>query len=520
MSGAKKGLLKPTIQITGLSFVNIVLTFVSQLVVAYYFGATWERDAYFAAVVIPTYLSTLFVSSIGAIFLPVYVDVKTRKGDIAANHFRNNVLGCTLLLSAIVSVLVILFSTGIISHTAPGFSLKEASLAAELLSILSLTIVFQVLTNIASSVLQVQHRFVLPSLAPLIAVSISLLTVLLFTGKLGIRSLAYGTLLGSVISTACLLVPLHRIGSIKIILDLKNKEISRMMKACIPLFIAGIFYRSTSIFERSIASTLEEGSISFLGYGNQIMLILATLTSSGIAATVYPKLSRAWSEKNLPLLREMYIQCIRVILLLTIPLSIVFICWGIPIFTILFERGAFTQDATFAVSSIFSILTIALIANSLGGVIAKIFYLTQRTVVGSVLDIISTVCYISFAYFLSGNFSYYGLAMATGISTLFTIITKFIFLRKVLNGIDLGRIANVLLVGTISALIPMLLLQSCIYFLNLELRSSFFLLVFFVIGFISCYYFLLKLFNTSEVNLIEDQLRKYFPPISKVLKPR
>lgn len=520
MSGEKKGLLKPTIQITALSIVNIVLTFVSQLVVAYYFGATWERDAYFSAVVIPTYLSTLFVSSIGAIFLPVFVDVKTQKGEEPANKFRNNVLSYSLVISFIVSALVVIFSNAIIAITAPGFTMEESRLSSELLSVLSLTIVFQVITNLASSVLQVQHRFILPSLAPLIAAAISLITVLLFTGSFGILSLAYGTLAGSAISAACLLLPLHKIGALKFVWELKNKEISRMIHACIPLFIAGIFYRSTSIFERSIASTLEEGSISFLGYGNQIMFILATLTSSGIAATIYPKLSRAWSEKNLPQIREMYIKSIRIIFLLTLPLSIIFIFWGVPIFTMLFERGAFTQDATYAVSSIFSILTIALIANSLGGVIAKIFYLTQRTLLGSFLEILSTICYVGFAYFLSGLYSYNGIAMAASISTLFTIITSFIFLRTVLKGINIARIANVVIVGLIASLVPIIILESGLVLLGIDLRSSFSLLVFFVLVFIAGYYLLLKLFNNSEVNLLEDHLRNYFPTIGRVLKPR
>ena len=166
MKGEKKGLLKPTIQITVLSLLGIFLNFLTQLVVAYYFGASSERDAYFAAMVMPTYISAILTGSIGVIFLPMYVDVKAKKGEQEAVLFLGNSVILTSLISAIIILLSIFFSTELVELTAPGFKGQQTRFTSGLLTILLPTISFQIISNIAGSVLQVQHRFILPALAP------------------------------------------------------------------------------------------------------------------------------------------------------------------------------------------------------------------------------------------------------------------------------------------------------------------------------------------------------------------
>ena len=64
-------MLKYTIQVTLISVLGIAVNFITQLLLAYYFGTTDARDSYFAAVTIPAYVAILFTGSLGMIFFTI-----------------------------------------------------------------------------------------------------------------------------------------------------------------------------------------------------------------------------------------------------------------------------------------------------------------------------------------------------------------------------------------------------------------------------------------------------------------
>jgi len=76
----QEGLLKPTLQVTILSTLGILVSFITQIIVAHKFGAAMEMDAYFAASVIPDYITTVLLGSLTVIFVPIFIEYETSKG--------------------------------------------------------------------------------------------------------------------------------------------------------------------------------------------------------------------------------------------------------------------------------------------------------------------------------------------------------------------------------------------------------------------------------------------------------
>lgn len=514
MSTEKKGLLKPTIQITLLSFTNILFNFITQVAVAFYFGATPNRDAYFAALVIPTYISAVLSGSIGLMFLPIYVDIRSKKNNEQANYFLNNSMVFASVLSILIIIIGILFSHNILSLTVSGFKGKQFLLTSDLLIILLPTILFQILTNIGGAVLQVRNNFLFPALAPIFSALIMVMTVLVFNQAIGIKSLAYGTLIGSAISCVLILIPVFRSFTFRFVFNLKEYNLVQLLKTSLPLLVGGIFYRLTPIFERGIASNLPQGSVSYLGYANQVMLILVMLTSSGISTTVYPALSRAWSENNLDRVRDLFAKGIRIILLISVPLSVIFIFWGSSIFQLLFERGAFNHQATLAISSIFSILTIAFIASSLGNMIAKVFYFSQRTVLVTIISFLEVGVYIVLAYSLSSRLSYKGLAIALSASICFSIFMSFVSLCIILKHYNWYQTLKDLFLVFVAGLIPGFLLNNLFHFSNFYLIDSVFYTGSILFLYCILYFLLLIAFRFDETELFIKAIK----PILNVKK--
>lgn len=433
----EKSLLKPTIQVTFFSIIGILVSFANQLAVAYFFGASQQRDAYFAAMAIPTYLSAIFSGSICMIFLPKYVDVLQNEGEQRGNEFLGTTLGFSIILILVVVILLMVFAEPILSVTAPGFDKNSLEFTKKLLIILLPTVIFQIAASLLSSIHQVNHRFLIPAIAPILGAIISLVIVLLLSSRIGISSLAFGTLVSSVIVIIVIFFSLNRINFGLILkFDFKDRNLIALIVVAMPLFFGGIIYRLMPVFERMIASTLPQGSISYLGYANQFLAILATITTSGIATTIFPRMSKAYSENDFNSLKNSFLMALKSILLVVIPVAIIFLVFGVQIIKVLLERGAFTHDITIAVYSTFTILIGAFIFQSLGNIVMRVLYLSKRTVLATSIAVIEIASYLFGGLWLCNYYSYKGLAIAQSFSTGLTILLSLIFINKLLFKID------------------------------------------------------------------------------------
>jgi putative peptidoglycan lipid II flippase len=485
MSDVKRGLVKPTIQITTLAFVSIILSFASQLVVAYFFGATSERDAYFAALVIPTYVSAVLTGSIGVMFLPMYVDIKAKESKNEANRFLSHTVSFAVLIALVIVVLGTLFSREIVSATVPGFENKQASLTSELLIILLPTIAFQIATSLVGSVLQVQHRFILPALLPVLSALINLVAVVAFNRFIGIKGLAYGTLVAAIITFCILVINLGKDIQLKFSFRFKHKNLFKLISVCVPLIIGAVIGRVSEIFERSLASNLEAGSISYLGYAKQLLIILTTIATTGLATSIFPTISKAWSDGNITAVRHYFIKCVQIIFLITIPIAAIFTVLGEPIISVVFERGAFNHTTAVNVSRALAILMGCFLAMSFGSILSKIIYFTQQTYYGLLVALVEATMYIVSGYYFIKLFSFLGLAIASTISTSTSIIACLAVLlySKILTRKELSKIVtlaflNIIIVFPLSVLLYFayhILIRYCNGFLATGVSISLFL---------------------------------------------
>jgi putative peptidoglycan lipid II flippase len=494
-----KNVLKSTIHVTLLSFAGIVLGFLSQLLIAFFFGTGNQRDAYFGAIIIPTYLTAIFLGSIGAIFLSQYIHIATNLSKEKSTKFFNNVAICCLILLSAISLFTVLCAKQIISITVPGFTTYQYKVAVQMLQILAPTLIFQSLTNLFGSVIQSNHKFVIPALPALITPVVTLTFVLLFQEQLGISSLAWGNLLGNGLSFFVIFLTLLRSKDIlfPLTLDYKDEYLRKIFKTAMPLLIAGIIYRFSGVWERLLASKLSTGSISYLGYSNQLLIVFSTLTSGGISTIFFPILSRAWSDGDMEYLQQQFVKAVIVLLYLTLPITFLFCYFRVEFIQILFERGAFDHHSTVAVAGTLALLMGAFIFQSLGSIVTRSFYFMEKTVWASAIGIIEIILYLITSIFLVRYYSFYGLAFAFSFAAMSNVILSAIiadkkigFLNKnllnamskivfscivALFAISVFRIPinNLILMTTTSSLVFAFIYVLLTYFLKLEVIMEF-----------------------------------------------
>lgn len=432
----QRRLLKPTLLITFFSMIGIIVSFFIQIVLAAKFGAKMEMDAYLAAVVVPQFMTMVLLGALNVTFIPIFIKYETQKNKTEAWKIASIFTNFTFLILFVVSFLGCVFTPQLISVTAPGFKGESFSLTVSLVRILLPSIIFGGLNSLLSSIYYAHHQFFKPSVAPVINSLVILLSVIALQPLWGIKSIAFGVLVGSFVNFFILFPIFLKNKRYKFSFDFSNQGVIEIIKVMSPLVIAGLFYRATTLIQRMIASTLPEGSISYLGYATKIVTILGMITTSGISVTIFPAMARSWAENDLAKVREYFAKGIRIIMLITFPVAAIFVVLRVPIIQVIFERGKFTHDITVAVANVLMILMVYFVCAGLGNVLGKGFYISQRTKLLAILGIIETVIYFGYSYALAKRFSYIGLAMATSMYYFFPIVINTFIMRRIYNGIN------------------------------------------------------------------------------------
>lgn len=412
----RKGLFASTIRVTFLILLNVIVSFLSQLLIAYFFGTTANRDAYFSAVAIPMYITAVFTGSLVVVFLPQLVRLH-EKDPVKAVQFTSTIALCSAIVLSFVALVGIVFSNFIISITAYGFNKYQLEQSSHLMKILLPTIIFQSLTGLFTAVYQAHHKFIVATLAPIFTPIVIIVVLFFFGSEFGIESLAMGSLIGSVIPTVFLLIGLVRSKYLLFTFNIRDDTIYYIALTSLPLFATGILYRLTGIFERMIASNLSEGSISYLGYANQLATTLGLIVTGGIATTIFPHMAQAWAADEKQQFYRFITRGITTVFLSCSPIIAIILSLGEPIIQIVFERGVFDHASTQAVAFTFQILMGSFLFSSLGGITSKAFYVMSKTKTIAFIAVTEIFIYLLIGFWLSADYSYKGLAVALSVST-------------------------------------------------------------------------------------------------------
>jgi putative peptidoglycan lipid II flippase len=422
-----KSVLKSTFLVTILSFLGIFIGFISQLIIANYYGASIYRDLYFIAISIPLFIASVINGSLGLIFLPKTIDLIQKGDKEKLNEFITSSFLFIILLILAILLLFFFLKQLLIPFFFSSYNVTEQLYLLKLLFILMPSVLFNVVSNLLGSLFQVRSIFFPPAFSLIFSSLINIIFFYFFNNIFGLMSLAYGYLLGCALSSVLLL---QSLAGYSFRLKLFNFDLIDLIKTSFSLFFGGLVFRSSNVVEKYLASSLAIGSVSYLGYSGQIMIVLGTLTSNGIGVTIYPILSKFWSTRNFDNFLHYFNKSIRIILLLTIPLSFFFFFYGHFFISIIFERGKFTRETTESVSQALKYSLPAFVFQGIGTVLVKLYYISGKTKVNTIISFIEIFIFVSLSFILSRFYSFVGISISLSISTFINIVLSFYFVNK------------------------------------------------------------------------------------------
>lgn len=428
-----------------------VLGFGRELVLASSYGASMYSDAYLTAMNIPTVLFTIIGITLNTVLIPIYFEVNGDLGKKKSLNFINNTFNIVIIICIVLAILGFVFTEPLVKVFAMGFEGQTLKIAIDFTRIAIIGIVFTGLSYVMTAYLQIKNNFTVPGLMS-VPKNIIIITSIVLSVKCNPYIMIWGTLIG--IATEFLFQLPFAIKSgykYQPYINIKDKYIKKMSWLIVPVLIGVAVNQVNTMVDRTLASTLVEGSISALNYANKLNLFVMALFITSIGSVIYPMLSKLSSEDNKEKFISSVVQSINSVILLVIPISVGAIVLATPIVKLLFQRGEFDARATSMTAIALIMYSIGMLACGLREILDKIFFALQDTKTPMINGVIAIVTNIVLNIILVKYLQLAGLALATSISSIVCTFLLFGSFKKKMGYFGQDRIIKTMIKSVISA---------------------------------------------------------------------
>lgn len=415
------------------------LGFLVSASVAAQFGTSTLTDAYFMAASTAELLAKILLGgALTSVFLPVFIEALTKGDPDRAWRLFSALFSLALVSFVLLGGLLEILAPSLMSVLAPGFPEDTRALTVTLLRLVLPAYLFAFLADLATVPLHAHKRFGLPAMSRLIVPILTLLTLLALARRLGVVTLAIGTLLGTAVQVGILLASLRGSGyTFHFSLRMRDPDVRRVLALTVPFVLSILSIHGAGAVYRILVSHEPPGSLASLKFGEKIYQMCNTLFFGTITQVAFPTLARAAaiSSENL---RHRFGEAARAIAFLGIPVTVGIILLREPLVRLLFERGAFTAESTAATALLVPFFIIGILGNGLSSLLGHVTLALQATRISVGVNIALQAIAAALFVFLTPSLGVKGIALVSGLGPFILLALYLLALRD--RGLRLGAI--------------------------------------------------------------------------------
>lgn len=423
-----------------------ILGYVRDMVIAYFFGTADAADAFFVAFRIPNLFRRLFAEgSLTVAFIPIFTGYLVKESKKNACEFANTVFTFLSILLVIFSCLGVVFSPFLVKIMAWGFADEKVKfeLTVLLTRIMFPYIFFISLVALCMGVLNSLKHFAAPALAPVLLNLAMILSAIFLMPYFSqpILALAFGVISGGFLQLALQIPFLKKNGAgFKLSFNFSHPGLKKMAKLMLPAVLGAAVYQVNMVIITMLASLLPAGSISYLYYSDRIFQFPLALFGLALATASLPAMSDQVAHNQMEDLKDTLSHALRLILFITIPAMVGLVVLRVPIVRILFQRGAFTADATLLTAQALFWFAVGLWAVAGVRVVANVFYALQDIWTPVKVAVISIIFNLVMCLVLMKSMKHAGLALAVSLSSMLNLMILIFMLRMRLGKLGIKKV--------------------------------------------------------------------------------
>lgn len=356
-------------------------------------------------------------------------------------------LGLLFLLS-VVAILEI-FADPLARFMAVKESAETQDLTVGLVRVILFGIIFLGISSIMMAALQALQRFAWSALSLAARNGGVVLIALLFYPWLHIWSLVLGVLVGTFMLIV-LQAPGLRDLPLSPSFDFRHPAIREILRLYRPIFLGLLVTSAALIIDRNLANQTGPDSIGAMRYATTLQQFVLGLVGSAISIAILPTLSRQVEDESGANLSGAYRQTLmgglRLLCVLIIPATLGLLALALPAISVIFERGAFKDNALSKPLTLVALLGYlpGLPAAAVDQMLIVAFYARKNTLLPVVVGVFANLVYLVAAFSLLQPLGMLGLVLANSLQQIFHMTVMFWLLRRAfgkLGGYGLTRTA-------------------------------------------------------------------------------
>lgn len=470
----KKGLITEQEQLTRatgvvgfFTLLSRVLGLVRDMVIAFFFGTGMVADAFLVAFRIPNLLRRLFAEgSLTIAFIPVFTELLKQKGKEEAFLMARAILTLVSLVLVLITLLGIILAPWIVQILAFGWHgfADKFQLTVLLTRIMFPYILLVGLLAVFMGILNSLRHFAAPAAAP-VFLNLGIIAATLWLAphfSQPIIGTAIGVLIGGILQVG-LQIPWFLQEGLTLLpcwrpLDPALKKTGLLL---LPAVFGSAIYQINQMVNTLLATCLPEGSVAWLYYADRVVEFPLGIFAIAISTAALPSLAKQAADKDMAHLRETFGHSLRMVFFIILPTMIGLIVLREPVFQVLFQRGAFSDQSTKMAGQAFFCYCLGLWAFAGIKVMINGFYALQDMRTPVKIATLTLIANIVFALILIGPFKHAGLALALSLSSALQFILLAFYLQKKTSILFLRPI----LITIIKSLSAALVMGGCVHWL-------------------------------------------------------
>lgn len=426
--------------ISFITFFTRVLGGIRDIVSINYIGISSDTDSFLVA----RRLQSLFVRIFGEgamqnAITPYIIDYEKHGKLNACKRFVSRILTVVLLVTFAIAVLVNVYSYEFIAFVAPGFKCNSEYISKTIryLHVINPSIVLVAVSSVYFCVTSARQKFTLISLYGMISN-----IVLMFFIMIGrcTFALAIGHLIVCFIQYAYCYSCARYYGCTMptVVMPTVSMYMRRMLKKILPSIIGTSIIQFDVFVSTIFASYLQEKSITYVGYCDQIVQVPISMIGTALATILLPHVAAIYTSSSYEDKSKFdATSVLNFALILSLPIMIMFCFFSYTIIEFIGSgSGKITHDDILKTAQILSIASIMIPLGVVSKIMASISLAQKKTfipMIASILTVISniSVCLWCIKYDI---FSVYVSMIAFVVSMVFNVGTYLYFQRKLLSG--------------------------------------------------------------------------------------
>ncbi len=336
--------VKSTVYIAVATALSRIVGFVRDMLIAWMFGASWQIDAFFVAFRIPNLVRRLVAE--GTLSLPLVSVIMSYRQKEEREQLAQKLFSLYFISGLFISVTGIVAAPAVAAVLGIGFASDVLNLSVVLLRIMFIYCLCASIVAYAMAVLNTEGVFFVPALSPLLLN----VGIILFCGIAYVYGnvvwLAAGVVVGGILQCCIVVFPLYNIGlrfRFSAVAGNVRLHILHMMVSSI---MGVAVYHINVLVNTMMASTLQQGSVSYLYYADRFIEIVSGVFIISVSNAYHPKVSRLWAENNITQLQTTITRMLQASLFVAFPASVGLIVTGKVILATFFEHGNFFSFET------------------------------------------------------------------------------------------------------------------------------------------------------------------------------